>query len=324
MSMTRVIGICLSLLLTSGFLSEAWAAHPADIQVKMQNTVQSCPGGMGACTTDFILSNSSCTPTSTDACPKSYQVGSDTIIIKVKDYQSGHAKVKATDSTNDTLALQNAIIVPQNTVFDYHLEFWRSNHKPPTPTASTPKKFKTTANGTLTRPGNYCTGTTTSAGGDTLKFSGYVNGDEVGTQQNHNGGTNDCLTVNISETTEETYSSLPDPRDMKADLWFTMQANDELMFTASAGYKVFSTSLGGDEDPPCNEPCRDILETFRDAVMWEKVPPDSVKKLPKDSQDVIMEFKLRAEEAIKDRLERSQRLDKSPIDGGGGTHPPLK
>lgn len=305
MSMTRVIGICLSLLLTSGFLSAAWATHD-DIHVKMQNTVQSCPGGENACKTDFILSNSSCTPSSTNACPKSYQIGSDTIIIKVKDYTYGHAKVKATDSTNDTLALQNAIIVPQNPVFDYRLEFWRSTHKPPTPTASTPKKFKTTANGTLTRPGTYCTGTTTSAGGDTLKFSGYVNANEVGTQQSHNGGTNDCATVNISETTEETYASLPEPRDLKADLWFTMQANDELMFTASAGYKVFSTSLGGDEEPPCNQQCLDIIGTLAEVVMWDKIPSDSMLKLPKDAQDVIMELKLRVKEAS----ERSH--DKNP------------
>ncbi|MBI5315364.1 MAG: hypothetical protein HZB34_05280 [Nitrospirae bacterium] len=305
MSMIRVIGVCLSLLLTSGFLSAAWATHD-DIHVKMQNTVQNCPGGAGACKTEFILSNSSCTPTASNACPKTHTVGNDQIIIKVKDYTYGHAKVKATDSTNDTLALQNAIIVPQTTVFDYHLEFWRSYHKPPTPTAGTPKKFKTTANGTLTRPGNYCTGTTTSAGGDTIKFSGFVNANEVGTQQSHNGGTNDCATVNISETTEETYASLPDPRDMKADLWFTMQANDELMFTASAGYKVFSTSTGGDEDPPCNEFCMEILGALAEAVKWEKVPSDSILKLPKDSQDVIKELELRVKEAS----ERSH--DKNP------------
>ena len=297
MSLIKVMGACLSLLLISGFSTMAWATHD-DIKVKMQDTAQNCPGGAGACKTEFILSNSSCTPTSTEPCPKTYTVGSDSIVIKVKDYTYGHAKVKVSDSTNDTLQLVNAIIVPQNTVFGYHLEFWRSFHAPPTPTAGTPKKYKMTANGTMTRPGgNSCNPSHTAANGDSLTFSTYLNGDHVGTQQSHQG---DCTTtsINISKTTEETYASLPDPRDMKADLWFTMQASDELMFTATAGYKIFSTSLGGDEER-CNAECMGLLDDLSPGFNFERIPPSRRGRIPEDVFRALEEGKSKMEQRSK-------------------------
>lgn len=288
MSLIKIMGGCLSLLLATGLSTVAWATHD-DIHVKVQDTVQNCPGGAGACKTEFILSNSSCQPTSSDACPKTYTVGSNSIVIKAKDYTYGHAKVKASDSTNDTLQLVNAIIVPQNNVFGYHLEFWRSFHAPPSPTAGTPKKYKMTANGTLTRPGNTCSATTQSANGDSATFSTYLNGDHVGTQQSHVG--TDCVSINLSETTEESYASLPDPRDMKADLWFTMQANDELMFTATAGYKIFSTSLGGDEEPPCNAECMGLLDDLSPGFDLERIPTHLKSRLPEDVLRILKEGK---------------------------------